>query len=500
MISNLDKPAKKILKLLSKMIECNKKQYIVDVKVMNYLLQAIPNDIYNSVDACKNAKDMWEQIKRLIFGSDVTSHVRHSRIMDEFDKFATKECESLEFVYERLTTLSKYVTVVRQNQTGDTVSYDELYDSLVQFKPHVLASREKKASKNHDPLALLANINASSSQSHANSSYLPQPYYVIHPLFVADYEDENQGENARRHNRNQAFNAGTGNDERHYDRDCQKPRVRDAKYFREQMLRVIKDEAESNLKDEENDFTLDNSYEDETLEELTVVVIMMARIQQADENAESEPSYDAKGVSEVENNGGTSEHDSNAHDEYHDIEMLANNIVDSGCLKNMTGNLSLLRNFVEKFMGIVCFRNDHFASITRYGDYVQGNLTICHAKAIATACFTQKRFITHTQYNKTPYELIHGGKPNVQYFYVFGYLCYPTNNRDDHGKIKPKADIEDKAPQIVSSSAEQVVSEPNTLVLNDNADELVQEDVAELDGNFSTFNLKLLYSKKLNHL
>ncbi|GKD58406.1 retrovirus-related pol polyprotein from transposon TNT 1-94 [Tanacetum coccineum] len=29
-------------------------------------------------------------------------------------------------------------------------------------------------------------------------------------------------------------------------------------------------------------------------------------------------------------------------------------------------------------MGTVRFRNDHFAAITRYADYVQGNLTICH--------------------------------------------------------------------------------------------------------------------------
>ncbi|GKC79949.1 hypothetical protein Tco_1130723, partial [Tanacetum coccineum] len=49
-----------------------------------------------------------------------------------------------------------------------------------------------------------------------------------------------------------------------------------------------------------------------------------------------------------------------------------------GCLKHMTGNQSLLRNFVEKFMGTVRFRNDHFAAITGYGDYVQGNLTIYH--------------------------------------------------------------------------------------------------------------------------
>ncbi|GKC76992.1 hypothetical protein Tco_1127766 [Tanacetum coccineum] len=53
-------------------------------------------------------------------------------------------------------------------------------------------------------------------------------------------------------------------------------------------------------------------------------------------------------------------------------------IVDSGCLKNMTGNLQLLRNLVEKFMGTICFGNDHFAAITGYGDYVQVNLIICH--------------------------------------------------------------------------------------------------------------------------
>ncbi|GKD21284.1 hypothetical protein Tco_1222987 [Tanacetum coccineum] len=44
---------------------------------------------------------------------------------------------------------------------------------------------------------------------------------------------------------------------------------------------------------------LDNSFGDETLEELTVVVIMMTRIQPADDNAMTEPVYDAKAVSEV---------------------------------------------------------------------------------------------------------------------------------------------------------------------------------------------------------
>ncbi|GJR04945.1 retrovirus-related pol polyprotein from transposon TNT 1-94 [Tanacetum coccineum] len=216
------------------------------------------------------------------------------------------------------------------------------------------------------------------------------------------------------------------------------------------------------------------------------------------------------------------------------------------------------------------------------------------AKAIATACFTQNRSIVHTRYNKTPYELIRGRKLNIKYFHVFGSLCYPTNDRDDLGKMKPKADIgifigyyessqgfhiynrrtkkimemihvkfdelttlasecnnsepginctnfqdssedsqsvpsktdldnlfgplyeeyyvtsspevsdnsaantldnentsssssivveEDKAPQIVSLSAEQVATEPNSPVLNENADEFIQEDAADFDGN-----------------
>nr|GEV34966.1 hypothetical protein [Tanacetum cinerariifolium]GEV80277.1 hypothetical protein [Tanacetum cinerariifolium] len=127
------------------------------------------------------------------------------------------------------------------------------------------------------------------------------------------------------------------------------------------MLLAKKDDAESNLNNEENDFMLDTSYGKETMEDLTVAVMLMARIQPADDNAKTMPSYDATAVSEVnasskvheqmrhekrktiiqtsdndqndsnvifddpcmENNGGTSDHDSNDHDEYHKIQMLA---------------------------------------------------------------------------------------------------------------------------------------------------------------------------------
>nr|GEX55528.1 integrase, catalytic region, zinc finger, CCHC-type, peptidase aspartic, catalytic [Tanacetum cinerariifolium] len=51
-------------------------------------------------------------------------------------------------------------------------------------------------------------------------------------------------------------------------------------------------------------------------------------------------------------------------------------IVDSGCTKHMTGNLKLLCNFIEKYLGTVCFGNDQISLILGYGDLVQGNITI----------------------------------------------------------------------------------------------------------------------------
>ncbi|GKD67745.1 integrase, catalytic region, zinc finger, CCHC-type containing protein, partial [Tanacetum coccineum] len=50
--------------------------------------------------------------------------------------------------------------------------------------------------------------------------------------------------------------------------------------------------------------------------------------------------------------------------------------LDYGCSKHMTEDRSQLTNFVNKFLGIVKFRNDHVAKILGYGDYQIGNVTI----------------------------------------------------------------------------------------------------------------------------
>ncbi|GJW55862.1 retrovirus-related pol polyprotein from transposon TNT 1-94 [Tanacetum coccineum] len=50
-------------------------------------------------------------------------------------------------------------------------------------------------------------------------------------------------------------------------------------------------------------------------------------------------------------------------------------IVDSGCSKHMMGNLKLLSNFVENFLGTVKFGNDQIALILGYGDLGNDLLT-----------------------------------------------------------------------------------------------------------------------------
>ncbi|GKC01769.1 retrovirus-related pol polyprotein from transposon TNT 1-94 [Tanacetum coccineum] len=60
----------------------------------------------------------------------------------------------------------------------------------------------------------------------------------------------------------------------------------------------------------------------------------------------------------------------------HNLVEIILFIVDSGCSKHMTGNLKLLNNFVEKFLGTVKFGNDQIAPILGYGDLVQGAITI----------------------------------------------------------------------------------------------------------------------------
>ncbi|GKC27366.1 retrovirus-related pol polyprotein from transposon TNT 1-94 [Tanacetum coccineum] len=62
-------------------------------------------------------------------------------------------------------------------------------------------------------------------------------------------------------------------------------------------------------------------------------------------------------------------------------------------------------------------------------------------EAVAIACYTQNRSLICLCHEKTPYELLHDKKPDLSYLHVFGALCYPTNDSEDLGKLKAKANV-----------------------------------------------------------
>nr|GEZ80572.1 hypothetical protein [Tanacetum cinerariifolium] len=141
----------------------------------------------------------------------------------------------------------------------------------------------------------------------------------------------NENRNAGRTNKNQETNVGNGlvqsneeydqniqrnlrtdstpgktnvqfynlNEKGHYARECPKPRVCGAKYFREQMLLATKYEAGVHLDEEENNVMLDNAYGDNTLEKLNAAVIMMAHIQPTDDKSDAKPTYDVEFITKV---------------------------------------------------------------------------------------------------------------------------------------------------------------------------------------------------------
>nr|GEZ38730.1 integrase, catalytic region, zinc finger, CCHC-type, peptidase aspartic, catalytic [Tanacetum cinerariifolium] len=82
--------------------------------------------------------------------------------------------------------------------------------------------------------------------------------------------------------------------------------------------------------------------------------------------------------------------------------------------------------------GVVKRRNRTLVEAARTMLIFSHALLFLWAEAIATACYTLNRSIIHRCFNKTPYELIQGRKPDISYLH---------NNREDIGKLGAKGDI-----------------------------------------------------------
>nr|GEU80683.1 ribonuclease H-like domain-containing protein [Tanacetum cinerariifolium] len=70
----------------------------------------------------------------------------------------------------------------------------------------------------------------------------------------------------------------------------------------------------------------------------------------------------------------------------------------------------------------------------------KGNSTKPHAEAVNTACYVLNRALVTKSQNKTPYELLNGRTPRIDFMRPFGYPVTILNTLDPLGKFEGKAD------------------------------------------------------------
>ncbi|GKB88362.1 retrovirus-related pol polyprotein from transposon TNT 1-94, partial [Tanacetum coccineum] len=177
----------------------NKEHFLSEKEAIFLLLTGIGDEIYSTVDACNTANEMWIAIERLQQGESLNVQDVKTNLFWEFGKFTSRDGESMESYYSRFYKLmneltrnnlevtimqvnvqflqqlqpewSRFVTLVKQSEKIDIISYHRLFDILKQFQKEVNDIRAERIAKSANPLALLA-----AAQPYSDTYYqAPKP-------------------------------------------------------------------------------------------------------------------------------------------------------------------------------------------------------------------------------------------------------------------------------------------------------------------------------------
>nr|GFC33519.1 putative zinc finger, CCHC-type [Tanacetum cinerariifolium] len=80
-------------------------RYNADIWATNILLQGLPKDIYTIINHYTDAKDIWDNVKMLLEGSELTKEDRDSQLYYEFEHFRKHKEESINDYYVRFSKL-----------------------------------------------------------------------------------------------------------------------------------------------------------------------------------------------------------------------------------------------------------------------------------------------------------------------------------------------------------------------------------------------------------
>ncbi|GKD71469.1 hypothetical protein Tco_1325559, partial [Tanacetum coccineum] len=90
-----------------------------EAEAVHMILNGIGNDIYSTVDACPNAKEMWIAIERLQQGESINIQDVKTKLFWEFGKFTSRDGESVESYYTRFYKMMN--EMVRNKLKVDTM-------------------------------------------------------------------------------------------------------------------------------------------------------------------------------------------------------------------------------------------------------------------------------------------------------------------------------------------------------------------------------------------
>ncbi|GKD17799.1 hypothetical protein Tco_1206957 [Tanacetum coccineum] len=86
-----------------------------DFKATYIVLQGLPPDVYAIVNYHKVAKEIWDRVKLLMQGMQLSLQERECKLYDEFDKFSFVKGETLYQYYWRFSQLINNMNVINMS-------------------------------------------------------------------------------------------------------------------------------------------------------------------------------------------------------------------------------------------------------------------------------------------------------------------------------------------------------------------------------------------------